>query len=94
VVALGDAAELEQLITAAGFCMVEVRSVAMTHRHASIEEYLWRLESSSPSTYSLDRLDEPTRGAIVADLNAALQAYVVDNALILPMGVHIATARK
>jgi ubiquinone/menaquinone biosynthesis C-methylase UbiE len=94
VVALGDVNELEKLITAAGFRMVDVRSVAMTHRHASVEEYLWRLESSSPSTYSLERLDEPTRRAIMADMNAALQPYVVDNALVLPMAIHHATARK
>ena len=49
---------------------------------------------SSPSTYSLDRLDAPTRRAIVADLNAALQPYMVDNALVLPMAIHLATARK
>jgi ubiquinone/menaquinone biosynthesis C-methylase UbiE len=94
VVALGDAGELEQLITAGGFQMIEARSVAMTHCHASIEEYLWRMESSSPSTYSLERLEEPTRRAIIADLSAALQPYMVGNALVLPMAIYLITARK
>jgi len=94
VVALGNAGELEQLVTAAGFRMVEVRSVAITHRHASVEEYLRLIESSSPSTFSVERLDEPTRRAIMVDLNAALQPYVVDHALVLPMAIHLATARK
>jgi len=94
VVALSNAGELEQLVTAAGFRMVEVRSVAITHRHASVKEYLRLIESSSPSTFSVERLDEPTRRAIMVELNAALQPYVVDHALVLPMAIHLATARK
>ena len=94
VVALGNAGELEQLITTAGFRMVEVRSVAITHRHASVEDHLRLIESSSLSTFSVERLDEPMRPAIMAGLNAALQPYVVDHALVLPMAIHLATARK
>jgi ubiquinone/menaquinone biosynthesis C-methylase UbiE len=92
--ALGDAGELERLIVEAGFRAVVIRAVVTTQRDASIDAYLRRIERSAPSTDSLRQIDEPTRRAILADLSTALRAYVTDDALILPVPVHLATARK
>jgi ubiquinone/menaquinone biosynthesis C-methylase UbiE len=94
VTALGDAGELERLITGAGFRTVEIRAVVKTQRDASVEDYLRRIELAAPSTDSLRQIDEPTRRAILADLSTALRSYLTDDALILPVPTHLATGRK
>lgn len=94
VSALGDAGELEQLVAGAGFRAVEVRAAAATQRDASVEAHLRRIELAAPSTDPLRRIDEATRGAILADLRAALHPYLTDDGLTLPAPTHIATARK
>jgi len=94
VVSLGDAGELERLITGAGFRAVEIRPIVKTQRYASVEAYLHQLESTAPSTDPLGQVDEPTRRAILADLSTALQSYLTDDALVLPLATHLATARK
>jgi ubiquinone/menaquinone biosynthesis C-methylase UbiE len=92
--ALGDAGELERLVVEAGFRAVVIRAVMTTQRDGSIEAYLRRIELAAPSTDSLRQIDEPTRRAILADLSTALRSYVTDDALILPVPTHLATARK
>jgi ubiquinone/menaquinone biosynthesis C-methylase UbiE len=94
VSALGDAGELERLVAEAGFRAVVIRAVVATQRDASIEAYLRRIELAAPSTDPLRQIDEPTRRAVLADLRTALRSYVTDDALILPVPIHLATARK
>ena len=94
VSALGDADELDRLVSGVGFRDVEIRAVVKMQRDTSVDGYLRRIELSAPSTDPLRRIDDRTRQAILADLRTALQPYLVDDGLALPAPIHVATARK
>lgn len=85
--ALGDADALGDLIAAAGFRDVAVRSVVGVARFPSPEKLVEYQLAATPLA-TLGSLTDPARAAVMRDVRAALQAYVDADGLAFPMEAH------
>lgn len=94
VFSLHDPGELQHLITGAGFHEVAVQSDIQTLRLPAPEEFLWQYVLSTPLANAVAQVDDATRAALERDVVAKWQEFSEDGALMLQMGVVVATARK
>jgi ubiquinone/menaquinone biosynthesis C-methylase UbiE len=90
--ALGDPAELRALVEEAGFRDIDVRTAVETARFPSPEALVaYQLAATPLST--LGTVTEKAHQAVVLDVRAALQPYLHDGQLAVPMEAHFALAR-
>lgn len=90
--ALADAGALRELIAAAGFRAVDVRTVVVTARFPSPEQFVAAQLAATPLS-TLGAITEEVRAAVASDVRAALHAYLADDGLAMPMEAHLALAR-
>jgi ubiquinone/menaquinone biosynthesis C-methylase UbiE len=91
---LGDAGELRALIADARFREVVITPAEKLVRYESIDGYLDIRSRTTPPSDPLKQADDQTYRAILSDLTDDLSRYVSEDGLILPMGTHVATARR
>ena len=89
-----DAATLRQLLTDAGFAGVRLRIGIGATRFPSPEEFLRRQAASSPLAGPFGALDAEAQTALARDLDRALQAYVDDDGVALPIQAWLVTAHR
>jgi SAM-dependent methyltransferase len=91
--ALGDADGLRSLVDHAGFHDVSVRTMTGTARFPSPDKLVeYQLAATPLST--LGGMHDEAFAAVARDVSAALQAYVTEDGLALPMEVNLVVARK
>ncbi len=95
---LGDAAEVKQLLSAAGFHDIEIEHVTLTAKYPDPERFLDETVNALMAVVvsMLDiGEDELARGvtAVKEELREPLEAAVHDNVVHLPWHSHIATAK-
>jgi ubiquinone/menaquinone biosynthesis C-methylase UbiE len=91
--AFGDAAELERIVTAAGFREVAVRVVTGATRFPSPEQFVRSLLTSGPVAI-FGNISDETLATIVRDVQEAAGAYVTDDGFVSPSVTNIALATK
>lgn len=89
--ALADAGALHELIAAAGFRAVAVRTVTVPARFPSPEQFVAAQLAATPLA-TLGALTEEARGAVASDVRAALRPYLDDEGLTFPMAAHLVLA--
>jgi ubiquinone/menaquinone biosynthesis C-methylase UbiE len=92
--ALADREELRSLITAAGFRTVRIRIDSQMIRYPSLEEFVPGYLSATPVAGIAATLDEPTRAAILREIETSLQPYMDDEGLAAPIEAHVVVADK
>lgn len=92
--AFGDAGALRGVIQDAGFTVLEVRAAVVMRHLLAPEVSIPGLLASTPVGPAVAALDETARGALVAEVAAALTAYRDGDGLTVPQATHIALARK
>jgi hypothetical protein len=92
--ALADKEELRALITAAGFRAVRIRIDSQMIRYPSLKEFVSGYLSATPVAQVAATLDEPTRVAILREIETSLQAYVDDEGLAAPIEAHVVVAEN
>jgi ubiquinone/menaquinone biosynthesis C-methylase UbiE len=90
---LGDAEELRELVTAAGFRAPHLRLVVKQMRYPSLAEYLPGWVAASPMAGAVAALDDARRTLLFEGLQTALRPYVDDTGLAVPMECHVLVAR-
>jgi len=90
--ALHDSAELHGLVSAAGFRNVHVRPTIATTTLPLPEEFVPGHLAALPMAHAIAQLARDRGAAIVQDMTEALRAYVDDQQLKVPAGVHVVTA--
>ncbi len=90
--ALGDAAELNNLLAAAGFREVRVQTLTQTARFPSPEGLVAAQLAATPLS-TLGLLTDEARRVVARDVSLALQDYLRDDGLAVPMEAHLASAR-
>jgi ubiquinone/menaquinone biosynthesis C-methylase UbiE len=94
VFSLHDAAEIQNLISGAGFHDVSVQSDTKLLRLPAPEEFLWQYVHSTPLAGAVAQVDDERRGSLERDVVAKWQEFVEDRAVVLDVRVVVATARK
>lgn len=99
VFALGDAGELRELLTNAGFQHVEIEPVSMTARFPNPEEFLaWEMDVDPAAISLFQNLDTQAQQAIMEaireDMQTPLRKIMQDERVVLPFHAHIAHARQ
>ena len=94
VFSLHDTAEIENLISEAGFHDVSVQSDTRSLRLPAPEEFLWQYIYSTPLAGAMAQVDDDHRGSLERDIISKWQAFVKDHALILHVRMVVATAWK
>lgn len=89
---LGDAAELRNLVEAAGFRDVVVHHVCLTLRLPAPEEFFLRHLSAIPAAGLVAAAGPEAHAALVAHIREATRAYVDGYGLAVPQEVNVATA--
>jgi ubiquinone/menaquinone biosynthesis C-methylase UbiE len=89
--ALADAAIVRDLLDAAGFHDVHLQTLVETARFSSPEELVTAQLAATPMS-TLGALTEETHRAIARDVRAALEAYLHEAGLAVPMEAHVAVA--
>jgi ubiquinone/menaquinone biosynthesis C-methylase UbiE len=90
--ALGDGEQIRALVSGAGFRDVRLRLWFGSERFASFEELLRQEAASSPLAGPLGRLDAAARDALLAEVAAAMRAYVDDDGIAFPNDSHMLLA--
>lgn len=90
----GDAADLRELVTGAGFDDVRVRIVITTARYPSPAELVRREAASSPLAGPIGALEEDAREALIGDFAAAIRPYIDDAGVTFPGETYVALARR
>jgi ubiquinone/menaquinone biosynthesis C-methylase UbiE len=83
--ALGDEAQLRELIGAAGFVQTRIRPAAGEVRFASARDLVVAYGSGSPLVAHLAGVDDATREALVAEVESALRPWTSDTGLSFPI---------
>lgn len=91
--ALGDADELSSLIEEAGFQEIQVHTLVETARFESPAALVEAQLAATPLS-ALGGLSDDARQAVLQDVHTPLQSYFHGDEFAVPMGVHIALARK
>ena len=94
VFSLHDTAELQNLISGAGFRDVSAQSETKRLRLPAPEEFLWQYVHSTPLAGAVAQVDDEHRGSLERDVVAKWQEFVKDRALMLQVRIVVATARK
>ena len=94
VFSLHNTAELQNLITGAGFSDVSVQAHTTSLRLPAPEEFLWQYVHSTPLASSVAQVNDERRGALESDVVAQWQEFVKEGALMLEARIVVATARK
>lgn len=99
VFSLGDAGELRQLLTDAGFQQVEIKPASITALYSNPEEFVvWEIDVDPAETPALQSLDAQAKQAILAavrqDMQAALHEVMQDGQVVLAYHAHVAHARR
>jgi ubiquinone/menaquinone biosynthesis C-methylase UbiE len=94
VFSLHDTGELQHLISGAGFHEVATQSDTRTLSLPAPEEFLWQYVQSTPLANAVEQVDDATRAALEREVVAKWQAFAEDGALMLQLGVVVATAQK
>jgi SAM-dependent methyltransferase len=89
--ALADATNVLDLLNAAGFHDVHMRTLVKTARFSSPEELIAAQLAATPLS-TLGVLSEETHRAIARDVRAALRDYLHEDGLAVPMEAHVAVA--
>ena len=94
VFSLHDTAEIQNLVSGAGFHDVSVQSDTKPLRLPAPEEFLWQYVHSTPLAGAVAQVDDERRGSLERDVVAKWQEFVKDRALVLQVRIVVATARK
>lgn len=94
VFSLHDAAEIQNLVSGAGFHDVSVQSDTKPLRLPAPEEFLWQYVHSTPLAGAVAQVDDERHGSLERDVVAKWQEFVEDRALVLHVRIVVATARK
>jgi ubiquinone/menaquinone biosynthesis C-methylase UbiE len=94
VFSLHDTAEIQDLISGAGFHDVSVQSDTKSLRLPAPEEFLWQYVHSTPLAGAVAQMDDDRRGLLERDVVANWQEFVKDRVLVLQVRIVVATARK
>jgi ubiquinone/menaquinone biosynthesis C-methylase UbiE len=89
---LADADELRGLIATAGFRDITVRSIPGTVRFPSVVRFVQDYAAGSPLAGHVAKVSDQARAALVSEVDAALQSYLVAGALTFPIEAHLASA--
>jgi ubiquinone/menaquinone biosynthesis C-methylase UbiE len=93
VFSLHDAAELQDLISGAGFREVATQAAARPLRLPAPPAFLWQYVHSTPLADPVAQLDDERRGALERDVVAKSRKLVKDGALMFEVRIVVATAR-
>jgi ubiquinone/menaquinone biosynthesis C-methylase UbiE len=94
VFSLHDTAEIQNLVSGAGFRDVSVQSDTKPLRLPAPEEFLWQYVHSTPLAGAVAQVDDERRASLERDVVARWQEFVKDGVLVLQVRIVIATARK
>jgi ubiquinone/menaquinone biosynthesis C-methylase UbiE len=94
VFSLHDTAEIQDLVSGAGFHDVSVQSDTKSLRLPAPEEFLWQYVQSTPLAGAVAQVDDDRRGLLEHDVVANWQEFEKDRALVLQVRMVVATARK
>jgi ubiquinone/menaquinone biosynthesis C-methylase UbiE len=94
VFSLHDSAEIQNLVSGAGFESVSVQSETKPLRLPAPEEFLWQYVHSTPLAGAVAQVDDERRASLEHEVVAKWQEFVKDGALVLQVRMLIATARK
>ena len=99
VFSLGDAGELRQLLTDAGFQQVEIEPASITARYSNPEEFIvWEIDVDPAETPALQSLDTQAQRAILTavrqDMQAALHEVMQAGQVVLESHAHVAHGRR
>jgi ubiquinone/menaquinone biosynthesis C-methylase UbiE len=94
VFSLYDTAELQKLISSAGFRNVSAQSDVKQLRLPAPNEFLWQYLQSTPLAAAVAQVDDERRDSLERDVVAKWQEFVEDRALMLEVRIVVATARK
>jgi SAM-dependent methyltransferase len=94
VFSLHNAAEIQGLVSGAGFHDVLVESHTKSLHLPAPNEFLWQYVASTPLAGAMAQVNEERRGLLEREVVAKWQEFVQDDALVLQVRVIVATARK
>jgi ubiquinone/menaquinone biosynthesis C-methylase UbiE len=94
VFSLHDTAEIQNLVSGAGFHDIAVQSDTKTLRLPAPEAFLWQYVHSTPLAGAVAQVDEERRGSLEREVVAKWQEFVEDHALVLQVRIVVAMARK
>lgn len=94
VFSLNDTAEIQNLVSDAGFHDISVQSDTKSLRLPTPEEFLWQYVHSTPLAGAVAQADDERRGSLERDVVAKWREFVQDDALTLQVRVVVAAARK
>ncbi len=94
IFSLHDTAEIQNLVSGAGFHDVSVRSNTRPLRLPAPEEFLWQYVHSTPLAGAVAKVDDERCGSLERNVVAKWQEFVKDSALVLQLRIVVATARK
>ncbi len=94
VFALHDTAEIRDLLTEAGFGDVSVESYDRQLRLPAPKEFLWQYVHSTPLAGLVAQADDGALSSVENDVVTGWQEFVEDGAMVLPLRMVEATARK
>lgn len=94
VFSLHDTAEIQNLVSGAGFQGVSVQSDTKPLRLPAPEEFLWQYVYSTPLAGAVSQLEDERRSLLERDIVCRWQEFVEEGALALQVRMVVATARK
>jgi hypothetical protein len=89
-----DADELSELMRGAGFRKVDIQAQPKALRLPAPKDFLWQYLYSTPLAEAVAQAGEARREALERDVCEKWQAFVVDGAMLLQVGVTTAIAQK
>ncbi len=94
VFSLHDTAEVQNLLSGAGFQDVSVQSDTKQLRLPAPEAFLWQYVQSTPLAGAVAQLDDERRGLLERDVVGKWEEFVEDGDLILDVRVVVAIGRR
>jgi len=94
VFSLHDTAEIQTLVSGAGFQDTSVQSDTKVLHLPAPETFLWQYAHSTPLAGVVAHVDDEGRGSLEREVVAEWQEFVEDGALVLQVRIVVATARK
>jgi ubiquinone/menaquinone biosynthesis C-methylase UbiE len=94
VFSLHDTAEMDRLLSEAGFRDISVAAGARPQQLPEPREFLWQYIHGTPLAGSVNQLDDEHRAALEAAVLDGWQACTVDDKLLLDGRIVVATARR
>lgn len=94
VFSLNDRAEIEQLVSGAGFREVSVRTSATTFHLPAPADFLWQYVQSTPLMEPIAEAGDDVRAALERDVVAGWRPWVADGGLAYEQPITLATGRK